>query len=128
MSSCGASFILQIIGESICCAVFIPRNTGLTLSYCLCLSKRKSKGEDGYDPLYKVRCAMTAMLQGINKAWIVGQRVKMMDILQKRDRSDAISLCGVVLNARSQFAMYAGQSTTNTRQKWIEAIIGVIFH
>eukprot|EP00956_Cyclotella_meneghiniana_P022924 scaffold43919_cov42-Cyclotella_meneghiniana.AAC.1 len=38
-------------------------------------SKRKSKGEEGYDPLYKVRSAMTAMLKGINKAWIVGQRV-----------------------------------------------------
>ncbi len=38
-------------------------------------SKHKCKGDDGYDPLFKVRYAMDAMLKGINRAWNVGQRV-----------------------------------------------------
>ena len=44
-------------------------------SYLHSQSKRKSKGDDGYDPLFKVRYAMDAMLKGINRAWTVGQRV-----------------------------------------------------
>ena len=75
MSSCAALSISQIIGKWQCLILLQMSTVSDRFPLYLYGSKRKSKGDDGYDALYKVRSAMKAMLKGINLAWTVGQRV-----------------------------------------------------
>ena len=38
-------------------------------------SKRKSKGDIGYDALFKVNFALETMMKGMRKAWVAGKHV-----------------------------------------------------